>query len=132
MTLSEYEISEFDQIVSTSSRIIEPAFIDMIKVGISIGLLDYRSAFFLFEEASFKDDIETFINHKLEELKKIKPVVGFFQDWGDGKSALYLSSVDGQDSVDYRIESHYESGTFAEAYLFWNEDLAYEAYQSLK
>jgi len=131
MTLLEYEISEFDELISNSNRLMEPAFADMIKVGISIGLLDYRSAFILYENASWKDDVETYITYKLEELKKIKPIVGFFQDWGDGNSALYLTSVDGQDSVDYRIESHYESGTFAEAYLFWNEELAYEAYQEI-
>ena len=129
MTLLEYYYLELDELISNSNRLIEPAFVDMIKAGISIGLLDIPSAFTLFEDASWKDDIETYINHVLEELKKLKPIVGFFQDWGDGNSALYLSSVDGQDSVDYRIESHYESGTFAEPYLFWDEELAYEAYQ---
>ena len=64
----------------------------------------------------------------LQDVLEERPIVGFFQDWQNGTSALYLTSVDGQDSVDYRIESHYESGTFANAHVFYSEEVAWEVY----
>lgn len=59
---------------------------------------------------------------------------GVFESWWNGglqKSALYLSSVDGQDAVNDFIEGHYTSGSFANLHCFDSEDEAQYEYNKI-
>jgi hypothetical protein len=62
-------------------------------------------------------------------------ILAAFQSWSNGgvqTSPLFLVSRDGQESVDSFVEGHYESGTFAQLHTFESEELALEAFASLR
>ena len=58
-------------------------------------------------------------------------IVAVFQSSASFISGFYCASIDGQDRVDDFIESHYESGTFANLETFTDEEEAWDKYTYL-
>ena len=58
-------------------------------------------------------------------------IVAVFQSSASFLSGFYCASIDGQDRVDDFIESHYESGTFANLETFTDEEEAMDKYNYL-
>lgn len=58
-------------------------------------------------------------------------IVAVFQSSASFLSGFYCASIDGQERVDDFIESHHESGTFANLETFTNEEEAKDKYNYL-
>ncbi len=58
-------------------------------------------------------------------------IVAVFQSSASFLSGFYCASIHGQDRVDDFIESHYESGTFANLETFTDEEEAEDKYRYL-
>ena len=63
----------------------------------------------------------------MDKQDKQQKIVAVFQSSASFLSGFYCASIDGQDRVDDFIESHYESGTFANLETF--TDIAWLARQ---
>ena len=67
----------------------------------------------------------------MDKQDKQQKIVAVFQSSASFLSGFYCASIDGQDRVDDFIESHYESGTFANLETFTDEEEAMDKYNYL-
>ena len=67
----------------------------------------------------------------MENKQDKQKIIAVFQSSASFLSGFYCASIDGQERVDDFIESHYESGTFANLETFTDEKEAEEKYNYL-